>query len=607
MSTLRQRILLAIAAFLVFTAMIGAIVWRTAYVAALDPLAVQAQADLSLASDRLTGQLQRFRELSVLMADHPAVRARLEGSAPNGVDVAGTAGALLLSVADKTGMVNIILLDRQGRVQAAADPQLAAMTDHAVKPYFKRAISGALGNYHQLSPRDDLRVFSYAAPVYQKNGPPLGVVVVVADIESTEADWRGDASAVFFTDPLGVVFLASRSELVLRGPRAEFTGKSNVAEYNPEKLLPFPPYSVETLGGHEIWNLRAGRYLPDVGLHLTKELPVAGLTGEVLVNTRPAQRLAWLQALLASGVCLLFGMFLLVYLARRRRMHMRLAQNARAKEQLEVRVAERTAALSQTNTQLRREIADRLQAEEELRKTQGQLVQAGKLSALGQMSAGISHELNQPLMAIQTYAENTALLIEKERFETVRANVGTISELAFRMGRIVKNLRAFARQEDAPLGSVDPVAVVDTVLEMSAHQSSDAGVQLDWKPPDASFRVRAGEVRLQQVLLNLVSNAIDAMRGSEVRNLTIRITPDGAEGLQIQVRDTGPGIKEPDRIFDPFYTTKEISQEDGMGLGLSISYGLVQSFGGDIEGRNHSEGGAEFVVHLPLIQSRVAA
>ena len=223
-------------------------------------------------------------------------------------------------------------------------------------------------------------------------------------------------------------------------------------------------------------------------------------------------------------------------------------------------------------------------------------MQAGKLSALGQMSAGISHELNQPLMAIRQYAENGAALLERGKPDVAAQNLRRIGDLAHRMGRIIRNLRAFARQEREPMGQVDLVAVVNAALELSESRLARDGVEVRWQPP-APIHVIGGEVRLGQVLVNLIGNAADAMAGLPVRRIAISLRRHDDRVL-LEVADTGPGIEEPEKIFDPFYTTKAVGAAEGMGLGLSISYGLVQSFGGAIRGRNRPEGGAIFTVEL---------
>ena len=568
--------------FLVAVAALAAGVWRYGYLQALGPLAQQAEADLALASDRLSTQLEVYQEIAVLTADHPALE-RLDTP-----DAVGRAKTLLLEVADKTGAMDVLYADASGRVLAAA--QGGEGGNLSSQPHFSRAMQGALGSAHGLRP-DGRRTYSYAAPAFGADGRVRGALILVADIEQIERGWRGDTPAVLFTDAAGEVFISNRSELLFwTRPKGE-TGLVP----SDGRALPFDSASA---GPHVVWNIGWGPYLPQRALHLMREVPVIGLVGEVLVDVAPARRLAALQAAAVAAICLAFGALLFLATVRRRTL-------AGANMVLEARVAKRTAALSESNLQLRREISEREEAEAALKKAQAELVQAGKLGALGQMSAGISHELNQPLMAIRSFAENGAQLLDRGKPDIAAENLGRISELARRMGRIIQNLRAFARQESEAPGRVDVVGVLDSVIEMTQARMTAQGVALEIDRPDRPVWVRGGEVRLGQVFLNLVGNAMDAMSQSERKVLSISIG-QGASPV-VEIRDTGPGIDDPGKVFDPFYTTKEVGASEGMGLGLSISYGIVQSFGGDIRGRNPDGGGALFAVHLEAWQEEQAA
>jgi len=228
-------------------------------------------------------------------------------------------------------------------------------------------------------------------------------------------------------------------------------------------------------------------------------------------------------------------------------------------------------------------------------------VQAGKLSALGQMSAGISHELNQPLMAIGQFAENGVRFLAQGKRDVAEDNLKRISALSARAARIIKNLRAFARNESEPMGRIELGNVINSAVDLTETRLAEAGVTMDWTAPKTPYYVKAGEVRLGQVFVNLITNAADAMQG-QAGEKTIRIRCHAGERLMVDVRDTGPGITDPEKIFEPFYSTKAVGSAEGMGLGLSISYGLIESFGGKITGRNASmtEGarGAVFTVEL---------
>lgn len=577
----RLRRAAAPAVFLLAVTAFAAGVWWFAFTSALDQLGERGRANLALASDRLTSQLQRFRELSVLLSDHPTlVPLVLKGGARTAAD------ALLLAMADKTGSFDLALADASGRIIAASAP---ARVGHSARgTAFWRAMDGALGTAHMVDP-DGRRIFAYASPVFSLAGPTRGAVVVRVDIAELEWNWPAEPSAVFFSDADGVVFVANRSELILTDRRNNAQGVS---------LRQFPSFTERKVDGHSLWSLDGGRYLPQRAMHLTLPLPVIGMTGEILLDLTPALRLAFLQAAVAAALVLAFGGFLFM---ARERLHTEAAANA----VLEVRVAERTEELSEANRDLKREVGERIEAETALKHAQNDLVQAGKLSALGQMSAGISHELNQPLMAIQSFAENGSILLDRGKPGAASDNLGRISELARRMGRIIKNLRAFARQETAEMADVDLGAVVDAALELSQVRMDGAGVALRWDRPGAPVMVRGGEVRLQQVVLNLIGNAVDAMAASAEKSLEINIVP--GDPVRLIVQDSGPGISEPEKIFDPFYSTKEVGVSEGMGLGLSISYGLVQSFGGAIRGRNRPQGGAEFTVELSPARMERAA
>lgn len=570
-------------AFLAAVAALSTVVWRVGYEQALDQLARRGEADLALASAGLSAQLQNFRELAVLMADHPALDDLDSGPGR------ARAGAVLLAVADKTSAHEIMYVAANGRVLVAARD--SGGRDMSGAASFRRAMQGALGAEHGVL-EPGARVYVYAAPVFgDGDGAVRGALVVVADIEAVEQAWRGSAPVVYFTDAAGEVFITNRSELLSwqrRGDRGALA---------PAKG-PQPAFSATTVGPHAIWHLGWGPYVPSRALHLSRDLPVIGFRGEVLMDVAPALRLALLQAAAVAAIFLAFGA--LSYLATERRRTL-----AQANAALETRVAERTTELSEANTRLRREIGERLEAEAALRKAQADLVQAGKLSALGQMSAGISHELNQPLMAIQQFAENGAQFLDRGRSDVAAENLTRISQLALRMGRIIRNLRAFARQESAPAVRVDLCAVLDSVVELTGSRIRQEGVELVYDRPAGPIWVRGGEVRLGQVFVNLVTNAIDAMTGRARKVLTIEIV-EGADPA-VCVRDTGPGIDMPDKVFEPFYSTKEVGASEGMGLGLSISYGIVQSFGGDIRGGNTPGGGAVFTVQLERWQEECAA
>ncbi len=571
-----------IAGFLCAVGLLSAAVWTYGYRQALSQLSEKAEADLELAADRLSTQMQVYQEVAALMADHPALQ-ELETS-----EQQRAARKVLLDVADKTAAVNVMYLNPEGQVLVAAQP--VTQRDMSAHPAFERAMQGALGSAHGVEDASSDRIYSYAAPSFGDLGQIEGALMVLADVQDVEQTWRGSTDAVFFVDTDGVVFISNRSDLLLwrRGQ-----GQQGLMSPEGENV----DFASTWIAGYEVWKLNWGRYLPRRALHLTLDLPVIAMTAEMLVDVAPARRLAGLQAAAVAAICFAFGALLFLASERRRTL-------AEANTVLESRVAQRTRALTAANSALRHEVAERQEAEAALKQAQADLVQAGKLSALGKMSAGISHELNQPLMAIQQFADNGSAFLERGKDQRAGENLGRISDMAARMARIIKNLRAFARNESEPMGRVDLVQVLNTATELTEARLRDENVALEWVPPKTAVYAWGGEVRLVQVFVNLINNAADAMVDRPTRR--ILVTLSGGKPIRVSVRDTGPGIEDPDRVFEPFYTTKTVGTSEGMGLGLSISYGLVQSFGGDIRGANTDEG-AEFTVELEPFEEDEAA
>jgi len=173
------------------------------------------------------------------------------------------------------------------------------------------------------------------------------------------------------------------------------------------------------------------------------------------------------------------------------------------------------------------------------------------------------------------------------------------------MGRIIKNLRAFSKQETVSQVQVDLGAVIASALDLTEPRRDAVGVTLAYRPPAAPVWVRGGEVRLGQVFVNLITNALDAMETAPQRILSIEITlaPDT---VSVVISDTGHGIAAPERVFDPFYSTKDVGAAKGMGLGLSISYAIVHSVGGEVRAHNAARGACFTVALLPMAEVRAA-
>ncbi|MEN8191134.1 MAG: ATP-binding protein, partial [Thermodesulfobacteriota bacterium] len=232
-----------------------------------------------------------------------------------------------------------------------------------------------------------------------------------------------------------------------------------------------------------------------------------------------------------------------------------------------------------------------------LQQTQHELAQAGKLALLGQLSAGIGHELNQPLGAIRHYARNGKLFLDQQRVDEARSNLEKIARLTERARRIIERLRSMARKPGQELSRIDLLGAVDNVLTLLDHRMEKMGVEVELDIDEPNRYVAAGQLRLEQLLLNLLNNGLDAMADTE--NPRIKISSADDDGhIELLVSDSGHGVaaENIERIFDPFFSTKEVGR--GVGIGLSISYNIVKDFGGTIRCESVPEKGAVFRISL---------
>lgn len=265
-----------------------------------------------------------------------------------------------------------------------------------------------------------------------------------------------------------------------------------------------------------------------------------------------------------------------------------------ARDELESRVESRTADLTRANEKLLEEVAQH-------RNTQNELIQTAKLAVLGQMSAGINHELNQPLTAIRAYADNARAFLGMGKTEVAASNLDEIGGLTERMAKIIHPLKEFSRKSS---GQPEPVclqAVRDGAMSIMYGRLSKQGAEISWPEDLSRIYVMADMVRLEQVMVNLISNALQAMEEVERKRIEISLQQQ-EESLIIRVRDYGPGIpsSELGRVFEPFFTTKQAGQ--GLGLGLSISHRIIENLNGRLSVENHRDGGAIFIIELPLAQ-----
>jgi two-component system C4-dicarboxylate transport sensor histidine kinase DctB len=261
------------------------------------------------------------------------------------------------------------------------------------------------------------------------------------------------------------------------------------------------------------------------------------------------------------------------------------------------KLAVESAELRRLNARLQREIAERQKVERTLEEAEQSLAQSQKLAALGEMSAAVSHELNQPLAAMKTYLAGARLLLQRRRPEEAASSFQRIDDLIERMGAITRQLKSYARKGGEAFEPVDLRDALTGAITMMEPQLRTLKIEITRTLPRRPVMVMADRLRLEQVIINLLRNALDAMKGIDDRQLDLLIA-EGDEAV-LTVRDNGRGIDDLDALFEPFYTTKKPG--DGVGLGLAISSGIVTDLGGRLTARNGDDGGAVFEIRLPLL------
>ena len=548
-------------------------------------LVSQNRQTLDLYVANLLGILHRYETLPQILGDLPALRQALAN--PGEPLALKSANLLLKNIAAQTGAEVMYLMDPAGNTLAASNwdqKDSFVGRNFSFRPYYNDAMAGRLGRFFGLGTTSAKRGYFFAAAV--RDGERIiGALVVKVDLDHTETLWGKTPEQLLATDPYGVVILTSRPEWRFRATRPlDEAERQEIAA-----VQPYPTREPQPLHLDENAWLKQTRFIEETGWSVSLLAPRS------LID-RPVR-----TVVAVGGVLLLALMLWLGLMMQRQRNYLdRIAFEAKARRELEMRVVERTSALERLNTRLKQEVLEREQAQQGLVQAQDELVQAGKLSALGTMSASISHELNQPLAAIRSYAENAEILLDHQRTDEARGNLKLINEITGRMASIIAHLRAFARRDHHAPESVALQPALDDALALLAKRRRAMGVELIRDLPDATLWVQAGETRLRQVLSNLLANALDALTEKANPRCLWISAEKTRDGVNLYIRDNGPGFTSVAlaKAREPFFTTKTRTQ--GLGLGLAICDTLMRALGGELLMANHPQGGALLTVRLRL-------
>lgn len=596
---------------LVIGLVLAAILIETTEQAHFEDLHRVGEERLNLYASTVEAEHERFNYLPFIVAqDHQVLQLLNTQNSNTSRHIASEAvNKKLQSWQNESNADTLYLMDAKGIVVASSNwtqPSSFIGNDYHFRPYFKDAINGNAGRFFAIGVTTGQPGLFLSRPVFSQ-GKIVGVAVLKINMSVLETNWNAGGEDVWVSDSDGVIFLSSN-------PAWRYHSLSALPAHVLTRLKEAQKYSHHSITQLNLDELPASpqgdRIIQLIGKETSKsDKPVSHT---YLLHHRKIADLDWslyylsdlkelaqskynalLISVLVTALVAVVGMFVLSRL--------------RHQQQLEWRVAQRTEELNQSNTHLTREVDERVRAEKALRQTHEELIQAEKLGALGQISAELVHEISQPIQASHTFLASTKLLIKREEYQLAQENLQEIDKLIRRVSSIVTHLKTFASKSRGTLSRVELKQVVDNALMVLNSKIESSAIELIWVPEDTSIAVKADEIKVEQILINLIRNAIDAIQSHDSENrgrIEINLSASSTHAI-ISVSDNGCGIS-PDNLpmlFNPFFTTKPPGK--GMGLGLSVSYGIAEEFGGRLEVEPNPDQGTTFSLILSLSASEL--
>ena len=557
------RVRLAVALLLVFAVVTISITNKLLTDRFTESTRNRAELRIALYSGNLLAELRQNAIVPQLLSRDPALIEALTRSDYS------LSTQRLISFVEEIGAASLMLYDIDGRTVAATDRNRLGASH-------RQEALRSNSTVFSVIPRDTGGYrFFYSRRIHEA-GTNLGVIAAEVDLQRFERAWAGISDAVIVTDSTGDIIMATEPRW--RG----LTESEALSNQTPQSAIE------RAIKATADWTaLPADAYLQgEAVMRLSSRIPFRGW--RITSYTTYASVREKVNGVLALEVMGFAILLALTFYALSRRTAGRAALFQRE-----------SAELRALNAALQREVAERKRVQQTLAVAEQTLEQSSKLAALGEMSAAVSHELNQPLAAMKTYLAGARLLMQRNRLEEALASFGRIDDLIERMGAITRQLKSYARKGQQQFSPFDMEEALGSALSMMEPQLRQRQVQINRILPSDPVQVMGDRMRIEQVLVNLLRNALDATKSE--RNPTVEIILSAGETATLTVRDNGPGIEDLDSLFEPFYTTKQPG--DGVGLGLAISSGIVSDLGGRLTARNGQHGGAVFEMQLPIMDS----
>lgn len=532
----------------------------------------RAELRLVLYSSNLLGELRQNAIVPQLLARDPTLISALSTQ-----DFAQSTQRLI-SFLDEISAASLILLDKDGRSVATTD-RFRLGENHKQAPYFVDSLRSRDTIFNVLRQENGQFNFYYSRRIETQNGV-LGVIVVEVDLSKYERAWSGISDAVMVINTEGQIILATEprwrglteAEALVREPANSAIQRALQAT-SDWTALPADAY------------VRGEAVMRVEGRVAFRGWRIASFTTYQAVRDKVNGYLA--LEIMGFAILLALAFY---FLNRKAALRMALFQRE-------------SAELRSLNVRLQREIAERRRVQENLAQAEQTLQQSSKLAVLGEMSAAVSHELNQPLAAMKTYLAGARLLLNRNRPDEALSSFQRIDDLIERMGSITKQLKSYARRSGDVFSPVNMGDAVASALALMDPQLRQRKIRITRTLPSEPVMIMGDRLRVEQVIINLLRNAMDATENEAEPAIDILLA--AGETVMLTVRDNGHGISNLDKLFEPFYTTK--LPGDGVGLGLAISSGIVNDLGGRLVARNALDGGAVFEMQLPILPEETRA
>jgi two-component system C4-dicarboxylate transport sensor histidine kinase DctB len=552
---------------------------------------------LELVTASLRSEIRQFEILGSVLADNKELLNFLISETP---ERQLAINRQLEQINQTTGALDTYLMNLDGVTIAASNwkkQDSFVGRNFSYRPYFQLPILGQAGNFFAIGTSTNLRGFYIGTPVIL-NHKPIGAVIIKMRVEHLERQWKAENREISLLDENEIVFVSTNPDWRLTSfrplspqQRSDIEKTRRYPDVNKIKIL--HPEQVSTLNnGDKIISIEQGAD-ESKQQYLTIEANMAEAQWTVLLSRRidTVAREAFIGTVAIGFGLSGLGIITAAIYRRFKLNRRRLETEQRNRNKLEEAIANRTKDLQLAN--------------EELLDTQQKLVQSGRLAAIGRFSAGLSHEISQPLTAIHSYVSNAQQLITLNRTDEAEEKLERIASLADRITLIIRQLKIFMRGDEiitAPVSLKNTINEAQLIMFDRAHKLG-ASIHASYPPDDV--HINADETLLLQLFVNLISNALDAV--SKTDNPALEIVVSKKNKLAtIKISDNGLGVSEKDlpNIFEPFYSTKQMNR--GLGLGLTISQEIVNRFHGEMSVHNNTHGGATFSVTAPLATKRSA-